>query len=42
MRLQPAFSIRWHEALAGRSAGGAPTPFDRILHAGLRKAGVPE
>lgn len=42
MRLQPAFSIRWHESLAGRSAGGRHTPFDQVLHAGLRKAGVPE
>jgi predicted Zn-dependent protease len=42
MRLQPAFSIRWHEALAGGSAGGARTQFDELLHAGLRKAGVPE
>ncbi len=42
MRLQPAFSIRWHEALAGRSAGGAQTQFEEMLHAGLRKAGVPE
>ena len=42
MRLQPSFSIRWHEALAGRSAGGGRTQFDELLHAGLRKAGVPE
>jgi len=39
MRLQPAFSIRWHEQLAG---GAPPTPFDRVLHDGLRKAGVPD
>ena len=38
MRLQPAFSIGRHAALDG----GAPTPFDRVLHAGLRKAAVPE
>jgi adenylate cyclase len=42
MRLQPAFSVRRHEALAGRGADGVHTPFDRLLHAGLRKAGVPE
>jgi hypothetical protein len=42
LRLQPAFSIRWHEALAGRGPGTPPTPFDQVLHAGLRKAGVPE
>ncbi len=40
-RLQPAFSIRWHQALAGRSSGGE-TAFDRRLHDGLRIAGVPE
>jgi class 3 adenylate cyclase/TolB-like protein len=39
MRLQPAFSIRWHESLA---AGTTRSPFDQVLHAGLRKAGVPE
>ena len=42
LRLQPAFSIRWHEALAGGGPGTPPTPFDRLLHEGLRKAGVPE
>lgn len=41
MRRQPSFSIRWHEALAS-SGGAARTPFDQLLHAGLRKAGVPE
>lgn len=39
LRLQPAFSIRWHQSLGG---GAAPSPFDRVLHAGLRKAGVPD
>jgi predicted Zn-dependent protease len=42
LRLQPAFSIRGHEALAGRSPGTPPTPFEQVLHAGLRQAGVPE
>jgi len=42
MRLQPAFSIRWHDAHAGRSAGGTQTQFEDVLNAGLRKAGVPE
>jgi adenylate cyclase len=42
MRLQPAFSIRWLEALGGRRAGEAPSPFDQVLHAGLRRAGVAE
>ncbi|MBK9245007.1 MAG: hypothetical protein IPM30_09210 [Burkholderiales bacterium] len=42
MRLQPAFSIRWHEAAAGRGAGAPPPPFDLVLYAGLRKAGVPD
>jgi class 3 adenylate cyclase/TolB-like protein len=41
LRLQPEFSIRWHEAVAGRSAR-ARTVFDQVLYAGLRKAGVPE
>ncbi len=41
LRLQPAFTIRWHEALAGR-AGAAHTPFERVLHEGLRMAAVPE
>jgi tetratricopeptide (TPR) repeat protein len=42
MRLQPAFSIGWHESLAGRSPGTPPTAFEQVLHDGLRKAGVPE
>jgi TolB-like protein len=42
LRLQPAFTIRWHEALGGRGAGVPPTPFEQVLHDGLRKAGVPE
>jgi adenylate cyclase len=43
MRLQPAFSIRWHEGVAGRGGNGAGrTRFDRLLYAGLQKAGVPE
>jgi len=42
MRLQPAFPIRWHEALAGLGAGTPAPPFDLVLHDGLRKAGVPE
>lgn len=41
-RLQPPFSIRWHETAAGRSQGGARTHFDELLYAGLRKAGVAE
>lgn len=40
MRLQPAFTIRWHEAMRG--VPGAPTQFERVLYAGLRQAGVPE
>lgn len=39
LRLQPAFSIGWHEALGG---GAAPSPFDRVLHDGLRRASVPQ
>ena len=42
LRLQPAFSIGRHEALAGRSAGAPPTPFEQVLHDGLRRAGLPE
>ena len=42
MRLQPAFSIRWHESLAGRGPGTPPTAFEQVLHDGLRRAGVPE
>ena len=42
LRLQPSFTIRWHEALAGRSPGTPPAPFEQVLHAGLRQAGVPE
>ena len=41
LRLQPEFSIRWHEAVAGRSARGRTT-FDELLYEGLRKAGVAE
>jgi len=40
MRLQPAFSIGWHEARAGHGTTGAHSQFDELLHAGLRKAGV--
>lgn len=39
MRLQPAVAIGRHEALAGAAA---PTAFDRVLHEGLRRAGVPD
>jgi adenylate cyclase len=42
LRLQPNFSIGWHRAVAGRSIGGALTPFDEKLYDGLRRAGVPE
>ena len=42
MRLQPAFSIRWHEAHAGHGGTGSQGQFDELLHAGLRKAGVPD
>ena len=42
LRLQPSFSIRWHEALAGNAGGGSETPFGRLLYAGLRQAGLPE
>jgi TolB-like protein len=42
MRLQPAFTLRWHKALADRGASGVERQFDRVLHAGLRKAGVAE
>jgi class 3 adenylate cyclase/TolB-like protein len=42
MRLQPAFSIGWHESLAGRGPGTPPTAFEQVLHDGLRRAGVPE
>jgi class 3 adenylate cyclase/TolB-like protein/tetratricopeptide (TPR) repeat protein len=41
MRLQPGFSIRWHEAVAARGDGSS-SRFDELLHAGLRKAGVAE
>jgi len=41
MRLQPAFTIRRHEALAGRG-GEANASFERVLHEGLRMAAVPE
>jgi adenylate cyclase len=42
MRLQPAFTIRWHRAVADRTGSGTETQFERVLYAGLRKAGVPE
>jgi len=42
LRLQPEFSIRWHAALGTRNTGGAPSAFDQVLYAGLRKARVPE
>jgi class 3 adenylate cyclase/tetratricopeptide (TPR) repeat protein len=42
MRLQPGFSIRWHEGVVARGRGGAASRFDEVLHAGLRLAGVPE
>ena len=41
LRLQPAFTIRGHEELAGR-AGEAHASFERVLHDGLRLAAVPE
>lgn len=38
LRLQPGFSIGWHERLGGR--GGARTRFQQLLYAGLQQAGV--
>ena len=42
LKLQPHFSIRWHQAIAGRDSGGALTRFDETLYKGLRSAGVPD
>lgn len=42
LRLQPAFSIHWHQAIDSRSAGDSPSAFDQLLYAGLRKAGLPD
>lgn len=42
LKLQPHFSIRWHQAVAGRVSGGALTRFDETLYKGLRIAGVPD
>jgi class 3 adenylate cyclase/TolB-like protein/tetratricopeptide (TPR) repeat protein len=41
LRLKPDFTIGWHERLASGSAGAASI-YERVLHDGLRKAGVPE